>query len=335
VKWLRRLVLGVAVAYPIALLVTTATLRFVGEAWWVSMVGLYLPRIGFALPLPVIVVALRFFRMRWLLRLQAVSAVVLVFPLMGFVVPLPMFANRDQPTMRVLSYNVNSGHDGVEAVLGEIAHYSPDVVLLQETGGHRGYESIGGPLKARYPTVEAAGEFIMATRYPPSPNRADSIAGDNFQREVLETPLGRLAIYNVHTVSPRHPLFALRGRSGIKHEMALGRGSPLESNADLRSSQVQTFSEAAAREADPVILAGDTNLPGLSPLFHRFLSSYEDGFSKASWGFGYTFPTHKGGPWMRIDRILAKAPLRFVRFEVGGAFSASDHLCVVGDLQRR
>jgi endonuclease/exonuclease/phosphatase family metal-dependent hydrolase len=37
---------------------------------------------------------------------------------------------------------------------------------------------------------------------------------------------------------------------------------------------------------------------------------------------------------MRIDRILSSEQLRFVRFEVG-ASQASDHLCVVADLQRR
>ncbi len=336
-KWARLLVGVIAVAYPMSLLAVTAALWFVGEAWWVSVVGLYLPRIGFALPLPFLIVALVLFRMRRLLWLQASSAFVIVFPLMGFVFPRPTFARRDHPTMRVLSYNVNSGRDGVGAVVGEIDRFAPDVVLLQETGGDKGFAAFGGLLRARYATVEASGDFILATRYLPSPDAAPRVAAGPFLREVLETPLGRIVVYDVHTVSPRHPLFALRGRAGLRREMTSGGGrpSPLVSNAELRTAQVRAFSEAAARETDPVILAGDTNLPGLSPVFQRFLSGYADGFSSAGGGFGYTFPTDKWRPWMRIDRILANGTLRFVGFQIGRDRSASDHLCVVADLQRR
>ena len=330
-KWARRLLAGAAVAYPLLLVGAIGTLRSVGESWWVTLVALYLPRWGFALPLPALLLALWRCRMRRLLLLQGLSALVLVFPLMGYVVRLPTFASRDKPKMRVLSFNVNSSA-AAEAVLGEIDRYSPDVVLLVETGGHRGREAFGDPLRSRYPTVEISHNFILATRYTPSPEEGPLLATDSFERHPLETPLGRIVVYVAHTVSPRHPLFALRGRKGLLREMKSPHPSPLEQNAEMRAEQVQAFSEAAAREADPVILAGDFNLPGLSPLFQRFLSSFDDGFAEAGWGFGYTFPTR--GPWMRIDRILARGPLRFVGFDVGHSSSASDHLCVVGDIQR-
>jgi endonuclease/exonuclease/phosphatase family metal-dependent hydrolase len=98
---------------------------------------------------------------------------------------------------------------------------------------------------------------------------------------------------------------------------------------------VRTFSSLAGGETEPVVIAGDTNLPGLSLVFARYLSGYQDGFEKAGWGFGYTYPTNKNRPpWMRIDRILATASLRFERFEVG-ASSASDHRCVVADIRSR
>jgi endonuclease/exonuclease/phosphatase (EEP) superfamily protein YafD len=222
----------------------------------------------------------------------------------------------------------------MQGVMSEIARYSPDLVLLQETGGQSGADAFGDLLRGGYPTVFAWKDFVMATRYPALPNSA--VQGNSYYRQSLETPLGRVAVYNVHTVSPRHPLFALRERGGLKRELSSGDASPLEVNAALRATQVRALAEAAASETDPVILAGDTNLPGLSPVLNRFLSSYEDGFSVAGWGFGYTFPTNELRPWMRIDRILAKGgPLRFVHFEVGHAFSASDHLCVVADVQRR
>jgi endonuclease/exonuclease/phosphatase (EEP) superfamily protein YafD len=334
VRWSRRLLAALAIAYPAALVVVALMVRFVGESWWVTGVCLYLPRWGFGLPLPILAVALAAFRMKRLLLVQALSALLVLFPLMGFVVPWPTFASHDKPTMRVLSYNLNSTNDGAWRVMDEIARYSPDVVLLQEIGGHRALELVVPTLRQQYPTVEVTHNFILATRYPMSPEGPSSKAPEYYQRYPLETALGHVVVYNVHTVSPRHALFPLRGRRGLLAELRSPHPSPLESNALERESQVQTFTESAAMETDPVLIAGDTNLPGLSRVFARFLSSYDDGFPKAGWGFGYTFPTYRGGPWMRIDRILTKAPLRFVSFQVGRAFAASDHLCVVADLQR-
>jgi endonuclease/exonuclease/phosphatase family metal-dependent hydrolase len=82
-----------------------------------------------------------------------------------------------------------------------------------------------------------------------------------------------------------------------------------------------------------VVIGGDTNLPGLSVVLGEYLSGFRDGFSQAGWGFGYTYPTDKWRPWMRIDRILASNALRFTGFEVGQS-KVSDHRCVVADLQR-
>ena len=82
---------------------------------------------------------------------------------------------------------------------------------------------------------------------------------------------------------------------------------------------------------NPVVIAGDTNLPGLSPLLAKSYGQYTDGFSVAGRGFGYTFPAKR--PWMRIDRVLADPRLRFLRFFTGSVI-ASDHLYVVAELGR-
>ncbi len=339
-RWGRGLLRVLAVGYPASLLATALVLRYVGEGWWVSTVGLYLPRIGFALPLPFLALALHLGRMRRLLGLQGLSLVLVLFPLMGFVLPWPV-THHDGPTLRVLSFNVNSGHSGIPVVMDEIARYSPDVVLLQETGGNPAFLP---PLKAIFPTVEVSGQFVLATRYPLVPSAEPPVdppapEPDSFQRRVLDTPLGPIVVYNVHTVSPRGPLYNLRGQGGLTREIGSGRvfhsaaAPKIERNANRRASQVEAFSAAAAKETGPVLVAGDTNLPGLSPVLHRFLSTYDDGFERAGWGFGYTFPTDKWRPWMRIDRIMTNDPLHFVRFEVGESRVASDHRCVVAELQ--
>jgi endonuclease/exonuclease/phosphatase (EEP) superfamily protein YafD len=323
-----------AVAYPVALVASVALLRWVGEKWWLTAGALYLPRVLFAVPLPFLALALWRHRMRRLLLAQAASVVVVLFPLMGFVLPWPTPSDPGAPTMRVLSFNVNSGAGGVEAVVDEIDGHAPDVVLLQETADT---ESFARLLRSRYATVQAWDQFVVATKYPiASTSTPDKLSFDGklhrarFLKVAMETPLGRVVFYDVHPTSPREALGMMHG----VRTMLRGASAPvMEANVGLRTLQVKTFAEAAAAETDPVVIAGDTNLPGLSAVFGQYLSGYADGFARAGWGFGYTFPTNKWRPWMRIDRILASDALRFTRFEVGQS-KVSDHRCVVADLQR-
>jgi vancomycin resistance protein VanJ len=331
-----------ATMYPIALLGVTAAFRYLGERWWVTGVWLYLPRVLLAAPLPIIVVALVAAGPRRVLWTQVVASLLLLFPLMGFVVPWPIVRNRDAPVVRILSYNVDSVLGGAGNLVEEVERHSPDIVLLQEVVDS---EPLLAALRARYPTVNAEGQFLIASKYPVlSTTAPEKIPYDGrmrsprFVQQVLDTPLGRIVLYHVHPISPRETFNAIR-QQGLKRQLVTGRlfsrtnAAIVQENFGLRSLQVQAFAEAARRESDPVVIAGDTNLPGLSFVLHRELSGYQDGFAKAGWGFGYTFPTTRR-PWMRIDRVFASEELRFVRFEVGRAL-ASDHRCVVADLQRR
>jgi|SRR5580704_2797629 vancomycin resistance protein VanJ len=339
-KWLRRAVVAAAVLYPFALAIAAGVMRFVGERWWLTTVALYLPRLTLAAPLPFLVAGLVLCRRsRWLWT-QALSVLLLLFPLMGLAVPVP-HAEGKTPSIRVLSYNINSALGGVDKLAEEIDRYSPDVVLLQENNGS---EDLKGALRSRYPTVEASGQFLVATRFTitsttdperlPFDGRARS---PRFLEYVMETPLGRIAFFNVHPISPREDFYVLRGR-GLRREILSGHlfsgdaAPAILANAGLRGLQVQAISEAVRRTTDPAVIAGDTNLPGLSLIFGRNLSGFRDGFAEAGSGFGYTYPNDRR-PWMRIDRILTTDALRFVRFQVGTS-PASDHLCVVADLQR-
>ncbi len=340
---LQRAATALAVLYVVALIVIAGLFRFVGERWWVVTAALYLPRLGFALPLPFVLLPLLLLRLRRVLWLTLGSSLSMLLVLMGFVLPWPTSIDHGAPVVRLLSFNCNSGFGGPDALLEEIDRFSPDIVLLQEAGPP---ERIAPLLEARYPTVRAATQFIIASRFPilssfdPDKLRyREQMRSPRWLEQVIDTPLGPIAVYNVHPLSPREGLFAIGGNGGLKREILSGRvfssahSDPIQNNAGLRRLQVETFAEAAKHEKGPVIIAGDTNLPGLSFILHDNLSGFQDGFTRAGWGFGYTFPTNHM-PWMRIDRVLASDELRFVRFEVGKSV-VSDHHCVVADLQRR
>jgi endonuclease/exonuclease/phosphatase (EEP) superfamily protein YafD len=323
------------------LLLIVILLRWVGESWWATGVGLYLPRIAFVAPLPVLVVLLLVLGKARLLYTQLAALLIFLFPMMGLVLPWPRSPIEGAPKLRVLSYNVNQQYGGADNILAEIDRYTPDVALLQEAHPSEEFLDL---LRARYANVAASTQFIVASRFAivssTDPDKLPffgRMRSPRFMQYVLETPLGQIAFYSVHPLSPRDAFYQLRG-SGLRHEILSGRffaanSSPaMQTNTALRESQIKAVSELAANETLPVVIAGDTNLPGQSGILRRYLSAYRDAFTEASWGFGYTFPANRT-PWMRIDRIMAGRDLRFVSFEVGSS-DASDHRCVVADIQR-
>jgi endonuclease/exonuclease/phosphatase family metal-dependent hydrolase len=344
-RWLRRAVLALSALYVGSLLVVMGLFRFVGERWWASAVALYLPRFVFLLPLPFLLGALFAIGHRRAFWALLGGGGLLGFVLMGLVLPWSTGVNRSAPVIRVLSYNVNSCYGGAENVAEVIDKYSPDIVFLQELGPA---EPIVAVLRSRYPTVRADTQFLVATRFPITssydPEKVHyngRLRSPRWTQQVMDTPLGPIAFYNVHPLSPREGFYALRG-NGLKHEILSGRlftganKDVLQQNSGLRALQVEDFTDAAKAETLPVVIAGDTNLPGLSYVLNHSLAGYQDGFAKAGWGLGYTFPTTRAPlfpAWMRIDRMFATAQLRFAHFEVGSS-KVSDHDCIVADLQR-
>jgi vancomycin resistance protein VanJ len=327
-------------AYPVSLFAILFALSRVGETWWVTTLALYLPRIVLALPLPF----LTFFVWKGVPRLlwtQGVALVALLL-LLGAVAPRASGAAPGGPQLRVLSFNVNSGYAGHAAIAAGIAKYAPDLVMLQEAA--EGRKRLAELLKLRYPHVEAQGEFVLASRFPiVQRTRPEMIPYHGLQRSPrftqyrVASPLGELALYNVHPISPRGVLGIWRARSAL-HALRSGElfsedpETDVQLNAGMRGLQLQIIAGLASKEPGPTLIAGDLNSPGLSRALRENMAPFEDGFSAAGWGLGYTFPARH--PWMRLDRIFASAQLRFTKFQVG-CEGLSDHLCVIADLQLR
>ncbi|HET9953616.1 MAG TPA: endonuclease/exonuclease/phosphatase family protein [Polyangiaceae bacterium] len=334
---------GLAFAYPASLALVALALRFVGERHWVTSLGLYLPRFPFGLPLLPLVGLLLLFGLRRLLWTQAVAAWLFFVPLMGWVAPLPTFGSTDK-SLSILSYNVNSGWGDYQKVADEIIARSVDLVFTQETFNDP--TPFLDRLRARYPVVEHHGDFVLASRYPivsvTEPERIQMpgrLRSPRFIRYVVQTPVGPVSFYNIHPISPRGGFYALRA-GGFKNRLLSGQflrgegSESLQEMADLREKQIAAAAEMASHDPNPKVLLGDMNLPGLSRVFGRYLSDYQDGFRKASWGFGYTFPNRDDFPaWMRLDRILASDEFKFLEFDVG--CQASDHRCVWTRLKKQ
>lgn len=340
----RRFITLLAVGYALVVLSCTLLFWLIGERWWVTAVALFLPRWPLAVPLPFVVLLLALFGPRKWLWLQALTALLLLFPLLGLVVPKPSFHSESGPKLRVLSCNVNSGlNQGYGAIGRQITALAPDVVLLQEL--FMNSDELVKTLRPRFPHVQVSTQFLVASRFPIASTEEPSklALGERMRsprsiQHVIDTPLGRVAFYNVHPVSPRGAFYAIRG-SGLRHEILSGRifsgraAGDVRAHIDLRDMQVEAACALADREPYPVVIAGDLNLVGMSHTWRGCLSKYQDGFAEAGSGFGYTYPSGWKGlpPWMRLDRILASRQLRFIGFTVANE-SASDHMCIAADL---
>lgn len=328
---LRKLTKAAAITCWLLLVLYWVALRFLGEAWLLSGALLYAPHVLWLLPTGGLLVALAVVGPRQLLPVQLGAIAFVVFELMGLVTAGPAAQTPGAPRMRVLSVNVASGRRDVAALVSEIAALAPDLVLLQESS-----EQVNRAVAAGLPGFHTATstQFFIASRSPlgelfEPPKLALGAAerSPRFIRLSVRSPLGVLDVLVVHPISPRDALEELR------YERLGAERAEIVTNTALRRRQVEAIARVASTSVNPVIIAGDTNLPRHSRIYADLLGDWQDGFSTVGRGFGYTFPVGRRFAWMRIDRILAKPPLRFLRFGVGQR-GGSDHYLVWADLER-
>ena len=330
---------SLAIGYPIALIIFILALRLIGERWWGTTIALYLPRLPFALPLVPLSAAIIWMGPRRLLWTQ-VAATALLLELTGLHLAWPSSATAGAFHLRVATCNINGGALGLHRILTPLLATNPDVIILQEVVPE-GYPNLRTLVPGYY--IRESGQFWLASRFPVEemvepPTRLNRGAQRSmrFVRYRITTPAGPVVLYNVHPISPRDGLEGVRG-DGLRQQILRGdlfntrARSLVAQNTSLRLTQLQALLESVRESRDPVVIAGDTNLPGLSWAFAHWLGDYTDGFSAAGTGFGYSFPAPRT-PWMRIDRIMADRRFRFDDFRVIDSY-ISDHFAVMADLE--
>lgn len=308
--------LSIGVIGHLAVVVVALLLLLVAsEGTRPSFFLLYLPRHPFAAAGLVLLPIALISRRRVLIALEIVAMLIALFPLMGLRVG---FSRTPQhKPIRLLTYNVFYAKLDNAALANEIVGADPDVVVLQ--AGRTAFATL---LQTKLPgfTVRIDDEFILATRFAVSSVEApvwleEGVVAAARAQYVLEGPAGAFRVINVHPVSARAGLF--------------DREDPEIANT-LRAKQITAAAEAAAQSKAPAVIAGDTNLPGLSLVSRRALQGFDDAFDEVGLGFGYTFPAKL--PWMRIDRVLGGPRVRFLRYRTLPR-GASDHRAVVVDFE--
>ncbi len=327
-----RLVLTVVtLAHAALTLAFLLALRCIGEASVLTTIGLYLPRWPFALPLPVLLVALAWRRRRWLFGLELVTGLLWLFPLQGLHLASARAATPGHRTLRVLSFNIHSNARS-PALLSALRAAKADLLVLQE-GDYEDAAFWKGKLGDYEWSVRD--QFVLGSRFPVT------VAANPFQRHGaayvryrVELPEGPVQLYSLHPPSPRLTMSELLSDEITRNPTELRRAhADIRANTSDRERQLRTVADDARSSKLPVIIAGDTNLPDLSPVLEHTFTGFSDTFRERGCGFGYTFPTNHGfGPWMRIDRVFVNGAFRVLDFTTLPP-SGSDHLPVVAVLE--
>jgi endonuclease/exonuclease/phosphatase family metal-dependent hydrolase len=316
-------VLGVAAAWLI--------LWQGGDRWWFATLMLFGPRWIYALPLIVLVPAAVRLRRRLLLPL-ALSAVVAVGPIMGFCVPWPALGRSAEPTLRVLSWNVQEHAADTATLAALMAATNPDVVALQECCATcQQPEWPAGWNVHRHGLLVTASHYplqVVASsqrRWPPS-----EWPPTNALCCVIQTPNHRIRFINLHLRTPRQGLAEVLNRRTL---ISPSQRHALDDEIEYRRLESEELQAWLDQFPDPRVIAGDFNMPVDSAIYRQTWSRYGNAFSAAGLGWGHTKHTEVPG-WQygsRIDHILTGPGWRPCRSWTGPE-SGSDHLPLLADL---
>ena len=241
---------------------------------------------------------------------------------------------------------IGNGGGGIPHVVARARSADPDVIVLEEVDDAPAQVE---ELRAGFAGYAfwSSGQFAVASRFPvedaevpPPVPLGNRFVPRNYARLRLITPAGPIRLYAVHPISPHsafNDLGVARPNEGFADRILTARvfdpraPAIVEENTARRLSQVRALADDAGRSAEPVLIAGDTNLPGLSWALATLLGAYHDAFADAGRGFGYTYPAwHR--QWLRIDRLLGGPRLRFLS-AVSEPPRLYDHLPVTAEIE--
>ena len=146
--------------------------------------------------------------------------------------------------------------------------------------------------------VHRVDEYLVASKLPLKFISTTFVPG--FERVTavryeVETPLGPVAVFNVHQTSPRRSLTQLKPWSPL-----IGSGiETVEQETTLRDVEAMKTRAFTVPEGldHPVLIAGDFNMPNDSSLFRRHWGSLQDAYALTGVGYGYTSPCSQGKIW--------------------------------------
>jgi endonuclease/exonuclease/phosphatase family metal-dependent hydrolase len=226
----------------------------------------------------------------------------------------------DTVDLRVMTYNVRSLRDDVDALAAVVRSCAPDVLLVQEAPRFLRWRSKRAALARRC-------GLVVATADRP----------------------GGLCIITALRVDLVDTSFSLLPKTSGHHQRAIVGATVAYGGVQWRLWSVHMSTDAAERQhhqatvssllsvesAEPLIVGGDLNEDPGGPMFTALSASMQDCFAVAGSGDGSTSPAV--APTRRLDAIFASRSLTVVSCEAvdsPGVTTASDHRPVVAVLRQ-
>jgi len=175
------------------------------------------------------------------------------------------------------------------------------------------------------------GDVCLVSRYPfrvldvTDPANAWRSGARVFRFEI-EMPSGRFQLLNVHLATIRGGIDALisEGRHGF---------SRLASNREQSTAESRDARGRIDGQSEPLIVAGDFNLPVESAIYRAYWGDFRNAFSACGRGFGHTKFTRLHG--IRIDHVLTSTQWDCTDARVLSPPYDGDHAALVVDLKIR
>ena len=321
-RWRRVLVIG-SWLYLVGM-VAAWLLLLSADEWWPSTILLFSPRWVLVLPLALLLPAAVYLRSKWSIIVLLAAGLIVAGPVSSFNVPWQRIAGSTpsgQP-FRVMTLNMHYLNADTAILEELIAHEQPDVIAIQEWPG---WERTSLKSKPEW-HVHATSKLFLASRHPIRQviDLGNESMGEHASvaRYDLDTPLGLVHVFSLHTATDRRGISDTLRRDG--------RGpSELQANSTRRREQCEYVAKQAGGLQGPILLMGDFNTPPESTIFTQVWKDYTDAHSAAGWGWGYTFFGAKTR--VRIDHVLAGKGWRFTGCGVG-PYVGSPHRPVIAGL---
>ena len=333
---------GLIIAYGMFLTLLTVLNWSGADRWWLGALNLYLPQAVWLAPVLLLTTFSIKSATRWIWVLGFYGAWVcgpimgLCWNLHGHLAPASAGA-----TIRFMTCNIKDSRRDVAALIQDLVRYEPDVVFLQDAGN-----PTDGPLGVYFRdwNICSNGQYVIASRWPLAKAEALLISQPKDQEYLLRTvvQIGRtpISLYNVHLLTPRDGLNALRAARKQPGQFA-GAVQDLQDNVEHRILQAAKVSDFVRQEPGAIILAGDLNSPDESLVCKALReANLHDAFVEGGRGYGFTYghfllrgriPWLPRISWMRIDHIMLSSRLQAKHCWTGTG-EASDHRPVFADL---
>jgi endonuclease/exonuclease/phosphatase (EEP) superfamily protein YafD len=293
--------------------------------------------IYFFLPLPIIAfIALRI-KMSRLIYSSAVALVIFLLIWGSQLLPKSSQLAENQPSLRVMTFNILGRAGNHEPVLQAIREEDPDLLFLQELTPDmaiilREQLSEVFPHYIFEPASRSRGHGVMS-KYPLE--ETNIVLDGNWtgipQILTLQWQETEITLVNFHTI----PTASIWPRW-------------VDLTFDRRELALQNLANFAAQQAQfgPLIVAGDANTTRLSDAYKSVAEVLQDSWLEAGFGFGHSFPgPYEEGKtfaqisifrlpyWMvSIDYIFHSTEMSASRTWMGAYYGGTDHRSVVTEL---